>query len=35
MYDINYIIKLLNISDKNIAIAKFNFINNTYNIFAN
>lgn len=34
MYDINYIIKLLNIQDKNITIVKFVFINNTYMIFA-
>lgn len=33
MHDINYIIKLLNIQDKNIIISKFDFINITYNIF--
>lgn len=35
MYDINYIIKLLNIQDKNITITKLDFINNTYKILAN
>ena len=33
IYDINYIIKLLNIQDKNITITKLDFINNTYKIW--
>lgn len=35
MYDINYIIKLLNIQDKNITIVKFDLINSTYKVFTN